>query len=379
VSVGVQLAGVGTVAIMQTDAQTGRRALRVVLVCASAAAALLAAACGPAGGTAQGVPSAPAAVPPGRAAAPAVWFQPASTYPPTPDGPFGQAGSTDYEALFNRVVSWPLVLAHTKVMGFSVPWLLAVSDQTLRRAVRFLNAHAVLIEVEAPALQATRACGSGIEGYVPAGLSVRTVTLYYLRRLKALGGRVAFINLDEPYYYGTVTNEPGACHFPVATTAREVARFAALVATIYPRAQVGDVEPLEPVLPGSYAPDAVAAIGRWHAAYRLAAGRGFPYFFADNDFDDPAWVATAMKMERLAHQERSQFGMIYTGDAQDQTDAQWAAQTVQRARAFAAANHGQADYVLFESWETHPRHVLPETDPTTFTGAIAAYLAGGTG
>jgi hypothetical protein len=30
--------------------------------------------------------------------------------------------------------------------------------------------------------------------------------------------------------------------------------------------------------------------------------------------------------------------------------------------------------VLFQSWEQHPRYCLPETNPTTFTGALDAYL-----
>jgi hypothetical protein len=35
------------------------------------------------------------------------------------------------------------------------------------------------------------------------------------------------------------------------------------------------------------------------------------------------------------------------------------------------------DFVLFQSWEPHPVHLLPETDATTFTGVIKAYIDAG--
>jgi len=36
--------------------------------------------------------------------------------------------------------------------------------------------------------------------------------------------------------------------------------------------------------------------------------------------------------------------------------------------------HGQPDYVLFQSWQSHPVLCLPESNPTSFTGVISTYL-----
>jgi hypothetical protein len=48
---------------------------------------------------------------------------------------------------------------------------------------------------------------------------------------------------------------------------------------------------------------------------------------------------------------------------------------VARFETYQGQNGGQPDFVLFQSWETHPLRCLPETDPTTFTGAINTYVS----
>jgi hypothetical protein len=35
---------------------------------------------------------------------------------------------------------------------------------------------------------------------------------------------------------------------------------------------------------------------------------------------------------------------------------------------------GDPDFVLFQSWQPHPRYRLPETDQTTLTGVVKTYV-----
>jgi hypothetical protein len=46
---------------------------------------------------------------------------------------------------------------------------------------------------------------------------------------------------------------------------------------------------------------------------------------------------------------------------------------VANANAFEAAV--KPDAVVIQSWAAYPKHVLPETDPTTMTGLINQYLS----
>jgi hypothetical protein len=306
------------------------------------------------------------------------------------NGPFGRVGSADFLALFRPGAPWPRVLAHTQVVGFSADWLYSVSAQQLAPIVTFLNAHKKAIEIEAPALQALRSCGSGVEGYVPfglpGGLDLRTFTLTYLDRLRALDADVAFIKVDEPYYFGSVVSAavlqqiaqaagakstPVSCHFPVTQVARDVGSFARLAKTVYPNVAVGDVEPVNAT---AYQPDAVTAIDAWHDTYRSVTGAPFPFFFADVDFSDPAWPALVRQLQISTQRRGIRFGIIYTGDKQDSSDAEWTSQVVARFEQYQRQAGGTPAYVLFQSWQSHPTRCLPESDSATFTGAINTYI-----
>jgi hypothetical protein len=316
----------------------------------------------------------------------AIWFQP---LPPGKNGPFGRVGSADYVALFRPGAPWQRVLAHTQAVGFYAGWLHSASNKVLQPIVSFLNAHRIGIEIESPALQALPTCGSGLEGYYPyrrRGLDLRSFTLAYLQKLKALGAHVLFVKVDEPYYFGSaisaaalqvLTQAAGdkaplvSCHFPVTEVARDVGQFAHLVKTIYPGAEIGDVEPVSPY---TYQENAVTTVEAWFDTYRSVTGAPFPFFFADVDFIYPAWPALVQQLATGSRQRGIRFGIIYVGDTQDNSDAEWTSQVVARFEEYQQQDEGRPDYVLFQSWQPRPTWCLPETDPTTFTGVIDTYI-----
>jgi hypothetical protein len=193
----------------------------------------------------------------------------------------------------------------------------------------------------------------------------------YLQRLKSFNADVRFVKVDEPLFFGNVVNDPRSCRLSLAEIASQVAAFTAVVHSVYPDAQVGDVEP---IIASQYTPDVATALGAWLEAYRTANGAAFPFFIADLDFSNPTWAALAKTIETQTRGAGLHFGIIYIGDPQDASDAQWTAKVVSRFQAYEGTNSGRPDYALFQSWHTHPTRCLPETDPTTFTGAIDAYV-----
>jgi hypothetical protein len=300
-----------------------------------------------------------------------IWFHPEPPPALWSSAPPGNLGSTDYASLFAANGQWPNVAAHTSTFGMYAGWVLAASDPVLANAVAFLNAHNMGIELEAPALQALPTCGA-IEGYVPAQQTVKAVTLAYLSRLQALGANVTFVKVDEPYFFGSVVNDPRSCHFSVATVVAEVSTYVQIVHDVYPNAVVGDVEP---VIVGPYVPDVVTALTQWHQAYAAATGAPFPFYIADTDFSQAGWPALVKTLENSTHSAGMRFGMIYIGEPDDTSDAEWTGKVVSRFETYQGATGGSPDYVLFQSWEFHPKYCLPETSPVTFTGAIERYIA----
>jgi hypothetical protein len=95
----------------------------------------------------------------------------------------------------------------------------------------------------------------------------------------------------------------------------------------------------------------------------------------DADWTVPNWQAAVAAIRPVAAQHGIPFGMVYNGFLTNETDSAWMT---------AAENHfvdyevrgGNAapDQVNFQSWNPHPTHVLPETDPTAFTYLIDRYF-----
>ena len=280
-------------------------------------------------------------------------------------------GSLDFDGLLAGSTQWPTVAAHTQVFGLYAGWITGASDAEIAQLAALLTAHDMRVEIEAPALQASASCGSGIEGFVPNGQSLEALTLAYLQRLKSAGADVAYVKVDEPYYFGSVSGEPGACQWPVAQVAVQVAQFAQLVHAVYPNAEVGDTEP---IISQAYAPDVVTALTQWHDTYQAASASPFPFYVADLDFADPAWPALATAMANAVHARGMRFGIIYTGDLTDGSSAMWADKAVARFQAFQGTANGQPDYVLFQSWMPYPVYCLPEGTPSSLTGVVRSYL-----
>jgi hypothetical protein len=296
----------------------------------------------------------------------AIWFHPQPAF----IGPQAN-GLPDFLPLFQPDAPWPRALAKTRFFGLYAGWISAASPQVLLQVVDFVNAHDMAIEIEAPSLQAQSTCGSGVEGYVPYGQSLATFTLGYLQRLKAFGAKRIVVKVDEPFYFGVVVNDPRSCHFSVQQTAEYVGQYAQLVKTVYPDAEIGDVEP---IIDSAYPPGVVAAIAEWHQAYRAVTGEPFPFFFADIEFGSQTWPYLVRQLEQQTHQLGMKFGIIYIGDPSDLTDAEWAAKTIARFYIYQGDSGGQPDYVLFQSWEPHPQYFLPESNPFTFTGVLDSYI-----
>jgi hypothetical protein len=298
-----------------------------------------------------------------------IWLHP-NPLPDKTDGSGGPAqASADFLDLIASTSEWPTVAAHTSAFGVYATWVIVTTDTAIAQLASFLAMRNMSIEIEAPALQATQACGTGVEGYVPYGQSLSTVTLTYLGRLKAAGINVQYIKIDESYFFGSVSGDPRACHWPVAIVASEVSQFVQLVHAVYPDAEVGDTEPVP-----FYTPNIVSQLSQWHDTYAAVSGRSFPFFVADMDWNNPSWPAIANSVAAEAHSRGMRFGIIYTGDPSDSSDDMWASKAISRFETYQGMTGGNPDFVLFQSWDPHPAYCLPETDPTTLTGVVRQYL-----
>lgn len=89
------------------------------------------------------------------------------------------------------------------------PWTVHASDAELRQVILDLNRRGIALAMEAGPLAATSVCGQGIEGF---GGGVR-IGIRDANRIKAAGGTLSFIALDEPFAFASLYDGPNACQW----------------------------------------------------------------------------------------------------------------------------------------------------------------------
>jgi hypothetical protein len=295
------------------------------------------------------------ATPVDLAARPLTWFAP---LPPMP----GRSGSPDFMAQFEPGAAWATAAGHVQVYKLYGEWVAyhATPDQ-LRRAVADIARRGMALAVEAGPLDAPASCGGGVESF--AG---RAEGRLIASRVQAAGGRIDILALDEPYFFAHVYDGAGACHWPLDAVAAGVVAYRDEMRQAFPAVVIGDTEPLP-------APVAANGLADWLDAYRAAGGEPFGFLHLDPTWSRPGWPALAQAVAAAARARDVPVGMIYNGGGA--TDrATWIAQAGAHVKAFEAAGP-PPDHVLFQSWMSQPDAVLPDTDPTSFSGLVVTYFA----
>jgi hypothetical protein len=228
-----------------------------------------------------------------------------------------------------------------------------------------LRRRRIALALEFPVLS-SRTCGIGIEGFGGSLLPV-------LKRIKALGGTLTYLAMQQPFQWGSLYKGANSCQW----TARQVALNALAeikeAKKIFPRLQVGDIMAVPAFR--ELGPDWAKQFGIWFDTWRSVAGAPLAFFHVDVDWTVPNWQAAVAAVRSQVEQRGIHFGIVYNGFLTDESDSAWMS---------AAENHfidyevraGNAapEQVDFQSWNPHPTHLLPESDPTAFTHLIDRYF-----
>ena len=294
------------------------------------------------------------------AAHPRIWFAPLPPLPTGPGRPF--IGSEDFMGLFAAGAPWETAASRIGVFKLYGEWVAyAATDAELRTAVQDIARRGMVLAVEMGPLDPPADCGSGVESF--AGT---TEGRLISRRIRAAGGTLGVVALDEPYYFAHVYDGPNACHWSVEQVAQGVASFRDVMRAEWPAILIGDTEPM----PAPVTPDGLAD---WLDTYRRVAGEPLAFLHLDMDWSIRTWSQLALAVQAVGTARGVPIGIIYNGGSAA-SDAQWIAVTGRRVDAYEAQAGAHPDQVLFQSWMDKPDHVLPETDASTFTWLIDAYV-----
>ncbi len=287
------------------------------------------------------------------------WFAP---LPPMPERP-GRlyTGASNFMALFSFDAPWRNAARHIQVFKLYGEWVYgAATDRQLKQVISNLRWRRIALAVEGGPLKA-KSFGAGVEGF-SGPQWVRIVA-----RIRAAGGRIDYIDMDEPYYYGHFYDGQNACHWSTATVARRIGAFIKEMRKQFPKVVVGDVEPLA----GRADADAYRA---WIDAFRKINGFDLPYLHMDVDWRRPRWPHDVESIEDHGRRAGVPVGIIYNGNAGDRSAAIWLANAGERVKQYELEAGGHPAHVLFQSWDREPTRLLPETAKFTFTHFIGRYF-----
>jgi hypothetical protein len=258
-------------------------------------------------------------------------------------------------------------MKNVQVFGIATQMVELGSNELLSRVISFVSTNHLALDVEMHMdTYGHDDCGHVpyIESYVASGTVGRN-----MERLRKLGADVRFVTMDEPLWFGNEYNgSHNACHDSVDEIARRVAVNVAEVKRVFPNAEIGDVEPFT-----GTRPNWVSTMLKWLDAYRGVTGAYPAYIHADVLWSNGASLPQLYEIARHLRGTTVRFGVIYDGDAADNSGLEFNTRAQARYRKLEQALGWRPD-AIFMSWMYAPEHILPESDSGSLTNLLRSYV-----
>ena len=255
---------------------------------------------------------------------------------------------------------WSQVAGQTTVVVLNLDFVLGATDAQLQQVISFLNAHNISICLMGPVLtKGADGTGLGLEGYGnPLQLQQAC------QRIASFGGTVQYFQMDEPLNYGYVDTDPHAEHASLSDLAQQAATSVAMVQSVFPDVQVGQVD--TNAVPAS-------AYSTFAADFQKDSGTPISFVNVDVNWSNattPAsYAALLTNLEGIAQSIRgfgAQFGVIDDG-VENYTSLSWVQAAEQNMAAVEADPLLRPDISLVDSWMPQPTQLLPEGQDDTLT------------
>ena len=264
----------------------------------------------------------------------------------------------DYLDLFTPQASWQSAAGRLAVFKVGPAFVDRAPMETMRSVFSNLKQRGIALAWEAGMVPPGAQCRGGTEGY--AGDTARSVA-----RIKAAGGELRYVAMDEPFWYGHWDASAHTCHLSVGDLARGVAGRVAMVRSAFPTVEVGDIEPVG----ASETMDYPAQIAEWARTFEQATGRPLAFFHADINWNGN-WRRDLPALAQRLRDLRIPGGIIVNGDPGAATDRDWT-DAATRHMQLVVDDLGLKPYAyIFQTWDARPTRMLPESQPGTLTNLV---------
>jgi hypothetical protein len=312
-----------------------------------------------------------------------IWLAPQSLMP----APL--AHDEDFMEMFTADAPWKFAAAHTQVFKLYTAFLVRSPQEQVNAVVADLNRRHIDIALEngvmnvGPANTNPPCGGLGIvEGYGTAAQAKRISEI-----VKAAGGTIRYIVMDEPLYYGHYSSKPHTCHSPISVVLDQIVPTLNTYRQEFPDIVIGEVEPTRFPAYANWQADLLT----WAKGFNTATGRPLAFVQLDIPWsDDGGHVPGADRaskepgdalefygyLQELQHQRLvGRIGIVHDGTPKDTTDAAWVEDAQNHLRVMEEKYGLRPEQDIFQSWMPRPTHALPESQPDTLTSLIDWYFS----
>jgi len=265
--------------------------------------------------------------------------------------------AADFLDLFQDGAQWDAAAENLRV--FKIDWAFVdrAPIDVLRRSFEALQKRGISLAWEMGAISPGKDCGTGTEGY--AGDTEKR-----LSRIKEAGGRLDYVAMDEPFWFGHFAKTKNTCALTLSELASNVAKQLSLVYAAFPDVKVGDIEP---VIGGS-ADNFVNELFAWFDEFAKANGRPLAFFHADVSWQGGEEELPVIEAHLRTNKIR--FGVVINGDPHASSDSGWTNAAMDHLQQVVDLDRLNPDDIVFQSWDDRPTRVLPETQPGTLMNLV---------
>lgn len=287
----------------------------------------------------------------GPSDAPEVWFN-MTNYKAQP----GVDGAQGWNVMFgNPNAPLPDFMDHVQVLAAAGVW--QTPDEILSKAFAKLKQKHVKFAMESLAQSWLHqpVCGQGVESYYDPPGARKTA-----EKIKAAGGELVYIAMDEPLWYGHYYDGRNACHSSIQNVAERAAAIMLEYKKVFPNVVIGDIEPF-PALASQ--PNWKETYREWMAAFAAAMGQPLGFLHIDINWSKPDWPDKLKETVKFARAEHLHFGVIYNGNVHADpvsSNEKWLNSAIRNFQQIESDMGIVPDQVIFHSWEKFPPHLITD-------------------
>jgi hypothetical protein len=264
------------------------------------------------------------------------------------------------------------MLGHVQVITATVDALTRLTDDELAKVVQRLDEHhiALSVAVLAQNWENQPKCGNGVEGYSNPGANRPIIA-----RLKRVGGRISYVGMDEPLYFGHYYMGKNACQSSIDNVAERVAAILREYTAAFPDLTVLDTEPFPAISDQhSWQED----YGHWMAAFRAHVGRPLGGLNIDINWPKP-WSEGLRAALKFARSQRLTVGIVYWASPKPPvgshvTNDMWLDSAADNFYVIEKREGLVPDRAMFASWSQFPERAISDASGLGEDDLIKRYL-----